>query len=149
MSPLPETDRRTVLGLGAAGAAAATLLPLWREGLTPEEGAPALSEALAAHLPVDVALVGMGADMHTASLFPGAEGLAAALDSSAPPVLPIQTAAEPRVTLTVPALCSATEAFLMITGPEKRAALDRAAALPVEEAPVRAVLKGLMVHYAD
>ncbi|MFN7051783.1 MAG: hypothetical protein ACK4NH_06685, partial [Gemmobacter sp.] len=37
-----------------------------------------------------------------------------------------ETADEPRVTLTLPVLKGATEAFLMIAGPEKRAALDRA-----------------------
>lgn len=131
------------------GAVAARLVDLYDETLDPEAGAAAAAERIAPLLPLSVLLLGMGEDGHTASLFPGAEGLAAALDSSAPPVLPIQTAAEPRVTLTVPALCSATEAFLMITGPEKREALERAAALSVEEAPVRAVLKGMMVHYAE
>ena len=47
------------------------------------------------------------------------------------------------------ALLTAPEAFLMITGPDKRAALDRAATLTPEEAPIRAFWKGLTVHYAD
>ena len=42
-----------------------------------------------------------------------------------------------------------TESFLMITGPEKRDALERAASLPVEQAPVSAMLKGMIVHYAE
>lgn len=137
--------RRNLLEEGAG----AELVELYAEGLDPKAGAALASERITPLLPLSVLLLGMGEDMHTASLIPGAEGLAAALESSAPPVLPIHAAADPRVTLTVPALCSATEAFLMITGPEKRAALERAAALPVEEAPVRAVLKGLMVHYAE
>ena len=137
--------RRNLIEEGAG----AELIELYAEGLDPQAGAALASERIAPLLPLSVLLLGMGEDMHTASLIPGAEGLAAALDSSAPPVLPIQTAAEPRVTLTVPALCSATEAFLMITGPEKREALERAAALSVEEAPVRAILKGMMVHYAE
>ena len=139
--------RRNLLEEGAG----AELIELYAEGLDPASGAALASRRIAPLLPLSVLLLGMGEDMHTASLFPGAEGLAAALEASAPPVLPIHAAdaAEPRVTLTVPALCSATEAFLMITGPEKRAALERAAALPVEEAPVRAVLKGLTVHYAE
>ncbi|MFC0340219.1 6-phosphogluconolactonase [Paracoccus niistensis] len=137
--------RRNLLEEGAG----AELIELYTEGLDPQAGAALASERIAPLLPLSVLLLGMGEDMHTASLIPGADGLEAALDSAAPPVLPVQTAAEARVTLTVPALCSATEAFLMITGPEKREALERAAALPVEEAPVRAVLKGLMVHYAE
>ena len=39
----------------------------------------------APHLPISVLLLGMGADMHTASLFPGADRLAEALSSTPPP----------------------------------------------------------------
>jgi 6-phosphogluconolactonase len=139
--------RRNLIDEGAG----AELIELYAERMDPAAGAAAASERIAPLLPLSVLLLGMGEDMHTASLFPGAEGLAAALDSAAPPVLPIRAAAadEPRVTLTVPALCSATESFLLITGPEKYEALERAASLPVEEAPVRAVLKGIKVHYAE
>ena len=139
--------RRNLIEEGAG----AELIELYAEGMTPEAGAAAASERIAPLLPLSVLLLGMGEDMHTASLMPGAEGLEAALDSSAPPVLPIRAAAadEPRVTLTRPALCSATESFLMITGPEKRAALERAASLPVEQAPVGAVLKSMDVHWAE
>ena len=58
-------------------------------------------------------------------------------------------AGEPRVTLTLPALASAPEAFLMITGPDKRAALERVATLTPEEAPIRAFWKDLVVHWAE
>ena len=139
--------RRNLIEEGAG----AELIELYAEGLDPEAGAAAASARIAPLLPLSVLLLGMGEDMHVASLFPGAEGLAAALDAAAPPVLPIRAAAadEPRVTLTRPALCSATEGFLMITGPEKREALERAASLPVEQAPVGAMLKGMIVHYAE
>lgn len=139
--------RRNLLEEGAG----AELIELYAEGLDPEAGAAAASDRIAPLLPLSVLLLGMGEDMHVASLFPEAEGLAAALDLAAPPVLPIRTAAtdEPRVTLTRPALCSATECFLMITGPEKRAALERAAALPADQAPVAVLLKDAVVHYAE
>lgn len=139
--------RRNLIDEGAG----AELIELFTEGLDPEAGAAAASERIAPLLPLSVALLGMGEDMHIASLFPGADGLAAALDPAAPAVLPIRAAAadEPRVTLTRPALSSATECFLMITGPEKRAALERAASLSVEQAPVSSMLKGMIVHYAE
>ncbi|MDO5369985.1 6-phosphogluconolactonase [Paracoccus sp. (in: a-proteobacteria)] len=139
--------RRNLIEQGAG----AELIELYAEGLDPAAGAALASERIAPLLPLSVLLLGMGEDMHTASLFPGADGLAAALDAAAPPVLPIMAAAteEPRVTLTRPALSSATESFLMIAGPEKREALERAAALPPEQAPVAAVLKGMIVHYAE
>lgn len=152
---LPEDHPRSNAGQLRARllrdkAAAATLLPLWREGLTPEEGAPALSEALAAHLPVDVALVGMGADMHTASLFPGAEGLEAALASDAPAVLPITApgAPEPRVTLSARVLKEAFALHVLITGTEKREAIERAQKLSPMEAPIAALLGQATVHWA-
>ncbi|MCA2010751.1 6-phosphogluconolactonase [Pararhodobacter sp. CCB-MM2] len=152
---LPEDHPRSNAGQLRARllrdkASAATLLPLWREGMTPEDGAPALSEALDAHLPVDVALVGMGADMHTASLFPGAEGLAAALASDAPAVLPITApgAPEPRVTLSARVLKEAFALHVLITGDEKRAAIERAQKLSPEEAPIAALLGQATVHWA-
>lgn len=152
---LPEDHPRSNAGQLRARllrdkAAAATLLPLWRGGLTPEEGAPALSEALAAHLPVDVALVGMGADMHTASLFPGAEGLEAALASDAPAVLPITApgAPEPRVTLSARVLKEAFALHVLITGAEKREAIERAQKLSPMEAPIAALLGQATVHWA-
>ncbi|WP_112873678.1 6-phosphogluconolactonase [Paracoccus endophyticus] len=129
----------------------ATLVDLYDPALDPEAGAAAASALVAGVLPLSVVLLGMGEDMHTASLFPGAQGLAAALAPDAPPVLPIrsETADEPRVTLTLPVLKGATEAFLMIAGPEKRAALDRAVGLPPEQAPIAALLKDMTVHYAE
>ncbi len=133
-------------------AAAASLLPLYTGDATPEEGAPALSDRLARHLPVSVMLLGMGGDMHTASLFPGAEGLAAALDPQAPAVCAIRSpdAGEPRVSLSLPVLQGAVARHVLITGADKRAALDRARDLndPLA-APVSAVLAGATVHWAE
>ena len=62
--------------------------------------------ALRPHLPISVLLLGMGADMHTASLFPGADRLDEALSADAPLLLPMraEAAGEPRITLTAPVL---------------------------------------------
>ena len=132
-------------------AAQARLIPLYTPAETPEEMLPALEDGLRPHLPISVLLLGMGADMHTASLFPGADRLAEALASNAPLLLPMraEAAGEPRVTLTAPVLRGAFNTHILITGAEKRAALERAMTLTPEEAPVRVVLDTATVHWAE
>jgi 6-phosphogluconolactonase len=132
-------------------AAQATLVPLYAEAPAPEDGLTALIEGLKGHLPISVLLLGMGADMHTASLFPGADNLEAALADDAPPLMAMRAegAGEPRITLTAPVLKAAMSTHIVITGAEKRAALEQASRLPVTEAPVRAVLAQATVHWAE
>jgi 6-phosphogluconolactonase len=132
-------------------AAQARLVPLYAPAEQPEEVLRALEDGLRPHLPISVLLLGMGADMHTASLFPGADRLEEALSSSAPLLMPMraEAAGEPRITLTAPVLREAFNIHILITGPEKRAALDRAMTLTPMEAPVRAVLDNATVHWAE
>ncbi len=113
-----------------------------------------LADQVEAVLPLDVLVLGMGEDMHTASLFPGAPELAAALADDAPVVMEITPPGQPeaRLTLTAPVLRAASVIHILITGPEKLAALEAALADgPVDDAPVRAVLTApcpVTVHYA-
>ncbi|REC56648.1 6-phosphogluconolactonase [Rhodosalinus sediminis] len=131
-------------------AAAATLLPMYQPTDTPEEAVARVTEAIAPHLPISVLLLGMGDDGHVASLFPGTEGLAAALAEDAAPVMALRPpeAEEPRLTLTRPVLDGALSKHLAIVGETKRAVLERAQRRSEAEAPVRAVLGGLTVHWA-
>ena len=92
--------------------------------LGPEEGAGFYSHVVAAVAPLDLVLLGVGEDGHTASLFPGhpalqAEGWAIGIrDSPKPP--------PQRVTLTLSTLRSARRVIILATGAAKADAVARA-----------------------
>lgn len=132
-------------------AAAARYLPLYAAADTPEEKLAELEGQIETELPLNVILLGMGADMHTASIFPGADKLTEALDKHAPILMPMRApgAPEPRITLTARVLDQALQKHVVIFGVEKRKALEEAAKLPKEEAPVAAILSGATVHWAE
>ena len=91
----------------------------------------------------------MGNDMHTASLFPSASETVLALAPDAAPVMAIHSVKdEPRITLTASALRGAINTHLLITGADKRAALERAQKLDPTEAPIREFLGDITVHWA-
>ena len=131
-------------------AAEAVYVPLYAEAEQPEDVIGDLGDAIEAELPISVLLLGMGEDMHTASLFPGADRLADAMDKTAPPLMAMRApgAPEPRVTLTAPVLRGAMATHLLITGAAKREALEAARRLPPDEAPVSAVLGQATVHWS-
>ena len=132
-------------------AAAARLVPLYVEAAAPEDVLDDLIEELRPELPISVLLLGMGADLHTASLFPGADRLAEAMADDAPPLMAMRApgAAEPRVTLTLPVLRDAMSTHILITGADKREALERARHGDAREAPVAAILGDATVHWAE
>jgi len=131
-------------------AAEARYLPLYAKADTPEEVLAELESNIIPRLPISVLLLGMGEDMHTASLFPGADNLDAALAPDAPVLMAMRAEGlpEPRVTLSARVLDDALAKHLIITGNAKRTALDRAQSSTRLQAPVRAVLEDMVVHWA-
>lgn len=132
-------------------AAAARYLPLYIKAETPEEVLAELESNIVPSLPVAVALLGMGSDMHVASIFPTGDKVDEALDRNGPVLVPMRVPSEPdiRVTLSARVLCDAMRLHLVLTGPQKRRAVERACGLPVQQAPVRAILEAdAAVHWA-
>ncbi|HBZ44658.1 MAG TPA: 6-phosphogluconolactonase [Maritimibacter sp.] len=154
---VPETSDRSNTRLlrdrlFVDGAANARMVPLYGGTETPEESIDTLIQGVDACTPLSVVLLGMGTDMHTASLFPGADRLTQALSQRAPALMPMRApgAPEPRITLTARVLNGAMSKHLLITGVEKRDALEKAAKMKdTEAAPVAAVLKDMVVHWAE
>ncbi len=126
-------------------AASATFIGLKNDAASPFEGADQTEQALKVlPRPIDVVILGMGDDGHTASLFPGASNLAAALaldsDRTCMGMTPL-TAPLDRITLTLPVLLDSRNIYLHLMGEAKREVYERAEkGTDVNEMPVRAVL---------
>ncbi|CUH62709.1 6-phosphogluconolactonase [Thalassovita gelatinovora] len=131
-------------------AAAARLIPLYAPMQHPEDAIPVLEAELSSCLPISVALLGMGGDMHTASLFPRGDNLRLALDPHAPLLVPMRAEGldEQRITLSARVLRNALNLHIVITGEDKKEAVMRAEHLSPEEAPVKAVLDTATIHWA-
>ena len=114
----------------------------------PATQAQVASSAIQAAGIADVLVLGMGADGHTASLFPEAPNLAEALDLSNPrPCVAIELASPPasapypRVTQTLAQILKSRHIVLPLTGTDKLQTLEQACKLVNPKLPISFVLQ--------
>lgn len=129
-------------------AAAATFVP-WFDtvpGSLDDPALEAMADAANDRLatqpwPWDVAVLGMGEDGHTASLFAGAPGLSHALHSNGPVAWTRPpNAPHARLTLTLPALLSTRDLVLPLIGPAKLRVYQQAKLREDPSLPISLVL---------
>ena len=135
--------------------ASASFVPLYDHAALNAEDA---ARRAADHLPAngfDLIVLGMGADGHTASLFPNGDRLAEGLDiNTKSRIIAMRApgAGVPRLTLTLAEILRANRVILHIEGNDKMAVLEQAlAGNDSSEMPIRAVLHqaaNLQIYWA-
>lgn len=126
----------------------ANFIPMKNEHKTADLGAAAVSQLYNQKFkPLDLCIMGMGLDGHTASWFPNATDLKTALDLDVDNfccAFDAQGCAvagdyPERMTMTLSSVMSAKEILLLISGDKKRAVLEAAQDKSVYDAPVNAL----------
>jgi len=132
-------------------AADAQLLGLYQPAETLEQAAKLANGQMdGVKQPIDVLVLGMGNDGHTASLFPNSPLLARGLDANGtdyclPMLAP--TSPEQRITMTYSLLASARVQCLAIQGTAKLETLRQAMRLETMQMPIRAFLRSPLEIY--
>lgn len=143
----PESNARLVRERLLQGrAAAARFVCLKGEETDPVHGAWVADLKVAPLEPFDAVLLGMGADGHICSLFPGNPVLEDGLNPAGARLVLHAPAGDPapaqdRVTLTLPALIHAGLILILTSGQPKRAILERDGDEPVHHL-IRATARG-------
>ncbi|MEZ8006155.1 MAG: 6-phosphogluconolactonase [Amylibacter sp.] len=154
---VPETNNRsnTTLvkrHLMQSNAAKAQLIRFYSPDQTEDEFVRQSIAYMNTFMPIDVSVLGMGLDMHTASLFPDSAELADALSTS-DSLYVVRPASQPeaRITLSGRVLAQAVKTYILIIGQEKLAAYNLAMSkTSAMLAPIRTVFGNqTKVFWAD
>ena len=154
---VPETNNRsnTTLvkrHLMQSNAAKAQLIRFYSPDQTEDEFVRQSVAYINTFMPIDVSVLGMGLDMHTASLFPDSAELADALSTS-DSLYVVRPASQPeaRITLSGRVLAQAVKTYILIIGQEKLAAYNLAMSkTSAMLAPIRTVFGNqTKVFWAD
>jgi 6-phosphogluconolactonase len=103
---------------------------------------------------IDLIILGMGSDGHTASLFPSADGITTAMDKASQRIVFPLVANKSdvtgenleRISLGLTAILSAKKIILLITGDDKLAVYKQALTADADELPIAAVLQQNSTH---
>lgn len=141
----PHSNTRTVRqGLIANEAASARFIPLYRPASSPAETAALVSQDLRILPPtIDVVVLGMGDDGHTASIFQESPHYQAALrNATQQPCLAVsgKSPVSARITLSAPRLRNCDSLVVHITGQAKWRILGQVASTESDEFPLGFVL---------
>jgi 6-phosphogluconolactonase len=129
--PLPEDRRPRLMPVDCAlgpDAAAATYESL-------------LLETVGRHPRLDLALMGLGPDGHTASLFPGKPAVGETQRYAVGVPEPGMEPMVPRMTLTLPLFNTAREVVFLVAGADKAAAVARVFGTPPDESAPAALVR--------
>lgn len=146
----PDSNARQVKTVFMQGAAAQVeFLPMYAEGVEAELHARRLNTFFGDLPKFDVVVLGMGMDGHTASLFPGAQGVAQALDPNnqcaVVAVTPLDAPHE-RLTLTASRLLNTRVLYLQISGKDKNDLLQNILSTPGNTLPIATFLHQTQVR---
>jgi len=110
-------------------ASAAQIVSFYHPDLAIDEAVDSFNETIDSILPLDICVLGMGEDGHTASLFPVMENQAEALNSDLPAQLicaRVEGKDELRVSFNLSALLSGEHLYVLIKGETKKTVAEAA-----------------------
>ena len=124
------------------------IVSFYSPNLLIDKGVEAFNRQYSHVFPLDICVLGMGTDGHTASIFPDMESLDHAINLDQAPALIVSNVPdkEPRVSLNLSALLTSNRHYLLIRGEEKKKVLERAASKAIPLLPVSYVLAAANTH---